>query len=180
MWIHNFVATNLANEGASIAGVAATADCILIKCGPTATCIGSDKIGHFFQQGFMLQELRSALGERFALAVNLSTEGLFDWQRQFPDLDPASRNELLSFLVYGRFDFYGFGTMKIWALNRKFGGFLGAPSSSADARANLAGMGFWGNVSPATRFDICDFNVPFWEEAKYSWRDRWLRPYKEP
>jgi RHS repeat-associated protein len=70
-WIHYFVPTNLVNNGSSFAGLVDTADCIAISCGGITTCIGSDKVGHFVQQGFMLHELNSAFGEPYALAFNL-------------------------------------------------------------------------------------------------------------
>src|SRR5207244_1761662 len=62
------------------------AACIKISCGGQDYCIGTDKIGHFFQQGHMLYELKQAIAKskpgwgqddinRIVEAWSASTEG---------------------------------------------------------------------------------------------------------
>jgi RHS repeat-associated protein len=56
------------------------ASCIKLTCGGKTVVIGSDKISHFFQQGFMAYEIETKLGRGYGEAFSLFTEGLLDPQ----------------------------------------------------------------------------------------------------
>jgi len=163
-----------------------TADCMPLKCHGRSLCIGIDKIGHFFQQGYMGYELAKAGLSDWITAFFQMTEGL-----------PVSPTPNDQHLIDGRyvhfhewfnsmrFYFMGFGDQFLSNYFRKWGGRLGGltQSSSADVAANLAGKEFYdnlpnlccclswyaaGNQGPLSSvtpcFDICDYLTPGWEE----------------
>ena len=143
-----------------------TADCMRISCGGKTRCIGTDKIGHFFQQGMMGWELLDAgYSVEFVRTFFEFTEGLSDIN------------------YVGDFSFYGFDDYtKFQQFKGKWGPLQ---HSKADIAANLAGTKFYENLPSMCKclydrmsdvvvgatdvrmkgcFDICDYVDDFWEE----------------
>ena len=138
-------------------------------------CIGTDKIGHMFQQGGTLDIIRRDKGWWYARAFSEYIEGAINWRRQ-------RGGEIYFWLMNGRLTVPGLGWQRepIWDLYRKYGGrYLGLgwlipaagvwgpgiwlERSYADHMANLQGMGMWSwlrqhwNRKDLPEFDICDF-----------------------
>jgi RHS repeat-associated protein len=152
------------------------AACIRIDCGFLPYCVGTDKIGHFFQQGHMLYELMNALGKRkpplegwdivrIVKEWSAATEG-------FP-LDPKTADILreLSWLkFYGMPSNNPFYYLNIWGglyINLVVASITTA-RSLPDLAANLKGLNFWQQVLANPRgfkFDICNFISRDWLEA---------------
>ena len=76
-WIHAHVGNGSVVAGRSQKhGLQSLADCFLLECKGHRYCIGSDKLGHFFQQGYMAYEIQVQFGESYAWMFLLWTEGL--------------------------------------------------------------------------------------------------------
>ena len=155
-----------------------TADCMPITCGGKNLCIGTDKIGHFFQQGYMGYELTQSRW------VDAEIRAFFEWTEGLPlstDGTPGG-DEIRKWLENGGFPFYRFDEQSLSEYEGKWGQIQ---RSHADVEANLAGTRFYSsNVgkfckcimsfargerpnpdNPADNcFDICDYITPSWEE----------------
>jgi len=158
-----------------------TADCMSITCGGKRRCIGSDKIGHFFQQGYMGYELgREGLGD-WAL-------GFFQLTEDLP-ISPTPGKQLKvdgsymhfhEWKNFSRFRFFGFGNRRIRSWRGEWGP---VQKSGADVAANMAGMRFYWNAPNLCEcalwlakgeagppppdikcFDICDYIDDSWVE----------------
>jgi RHS repeat-associated protein len=166
------------------------AQCIGITCSKGTYCIGSDKIGHFFQQGSMLQEIMRAKGKAYAEAFGNWTEGLFaapdPHSPFFSKEDLAKFREIDKWLREEKFTFSrgDWGTIKLSKYRNKWGNFegpntdlgglhlamFGAVASKADVQSNLEGMRFWQKLEDSVfwnktfNFDICDYVSAEWEE----------------
>jgi hypothetical protein len=158
------------------------ADCIWVKCKHGTYCIGTDKIGHFFEVGGLLAEIAAAKNRAYAEAFGRWTEGLYTPPDKY---SPAEEWEIYNWLQKESFLFlYGHrGRIKLKAYERKWGGFeigvsfgpyrfalLGGLPSPADQAANIAGMRFWDRFFLALvneesfSFDICDYVTRDWVE----------------
>lgn len=167
-------------------GAFATADCMPIKCKGKSLCLGTDKIGHFFQQGYMGYELSKAGFDDWVRAFFQMTEGL--------PVTPTPNKQILidgkymhfhEWFAGMRFYFMGFGESALSSYFRRWGGKIAGltQTSTADVEANLAGQRFYeklpelcccikwrasGNVGPLPPdkpcFDICEYATPGWEE----------------
>jgi hypothetical protein len=162
--------------------MAGLADCILIKCGLANYCVGSDKFGHFFQQGHMLYEIKrfqtiralfnskdpAKYGEMAARAFSEWTEGF--GAKGNPPL--AQRRLFEAWLESGEFEFYGFEMRRrLKEYHRIWGGRFPLAVSFGDLRANLMGMRFYDWLmatkdpkSFAMKFDICHYIRKQWTD----------------
>ncbi len=182
-WISLFVARwkdepggPFVNEGPSMKktlGIVDTADCILVRCGGEDICIGTDKLDHFFQQGYMLYEITRAKSWEYAVAFAKWTEGLY-----VPGTDPTGI-AIDNWLESGDFIFYGEefeGMTSLAEFEGIWGGFVGAPASAADLAANLMGGAFFRSLGvylepslgtpPLFEFDICNFVTEQWDHTR--------------
>jgi RHS repeat-associated protein len=156
------------NHRASMTGVYddvrryALAPCLRL-CGK---CIGTDKIGHFFEEGRMYKDVADRMGCKcFATGLGEWLEGLV------PD-DPV----VLAWIKAGYIDLnLSAGSIRGVVIHDLFGAFgdkakLSAnsqPVGHADLAANLAGFDFWNDLSKEgkkLRFDICKYVTSAWDE----------------
>ncbi len=147
------------------------ADCVKIECSHGVYCLGTDKLGHFFQQGHMLYEVAVRKGRKWAEYFGEWTEGLFTRT----DPDPAEAEERVTahqWLQKGQMNppFHGHASSHLFDYFEKWGGSLGkvapfAQRSRPDLQANLGGMKFFLNFGPRmAKFDICNYVDADWEE----------------
>ena len=142
-----------------------SAGCMTIDCFGVRKCIGTDKMGHMFQQGFMLFQLYQDAGLEAALAFSHFTEGL------------PVRGDQLNWLNSDNFDFYGFDENRLLQYRGIWGGGPIA-ASPQDHDANVSGMVFYNDLynnmsrGRPTNFNICDYVGSFGVTP----RDRWNRP----
>ena len=121
-----------------------TADCMRIECSLGTYCIGSDKIGHFFQQGYMYWEIAkhfgASSGRDYAISFGWWTEGL--------PLAPATPY-ITTWLETRSFPFRHFSEHRLSKYEQKWGGWVAigvkAQRSWPDTHANVAGMEFYEN-----------------------------------
>jgi len=180
-WLDN----NLEELVEKVTTGALKAPCIKVMCSGRSHCVGTDKIGHFFQQGHMIYQISSTMGNLRAIAFSKWSEGLMT-DDDLENLLPAEDREWLT--ETGSVDFTAWPyESKIPAFKEKWGGIpiAGidfAERSTADHAANLAGSSFWskyykGNYHPpggpfpfhggkGNKFDICDFVAKEWEDPK--------------
>jgi len=170
------------NEGGSFYGTPfQKADCFLIACNGTRICVGTDKLGHFFQQGHMLYEVDRYWDEKgwdgrgvssksameYAYGFSLWIEGLWGAGR-FLQSRPNKRDSIERWLWYGEFDFYGFEENSLREYKDEWGNVPGAPASMQDHHAQIDGMLFYLNIMTTKgkgfTFDICNYARPNWEE----------------
>ena len=164
------------------------APCIYVTCPHGKYCIGTDKIGHFFQQGGMLAEIRELLGESYAKAFGEWSEGLYTPPETGAS---AEARKIYKWLTTGMFTFRWAIPHKRVAVSKyrnRWGGFayylmvpgaegsalpvysIGAARSKADMAANMAGMRFWRKFEREIwdntwwRFDICKWVDKTWVE----------------
>ena len=132
-------------------------------------CVGLDKIGHFFEEGWMYRQIALMTGDpKYAT-------GFGEWAEGLAPKDP----EVLEWLKTAKLDFLwsaGLYPIKVYNVYGSFGdGTHSAnklPSGKADLEANLQGYLFWdefaravGNDSLFT-FDICKYVNAMWDENK--------------
>ncbi|MBL8820661.1 MAG: RHS repeat-associated core domain-containing protein, partial [Planctomyces sp.] len=163
-----------------------SADCMPIKCNGSEFCLGTDKIGHFFQQGYMGFELGRAGFDDWVLAFFQMTEGLAVCPT--PNGQKLIDGKYMHFSEWfnrTKFYFMGEGDVALQSYFRRWGGKLGGrtQSSTADVMANLAGKDFYDRLPdlccclkwyannntgplPETQpcFDICGYVNALWEE----------------
>jgi len=177
-WIHAVIGQGMVLEGKATGGLVRTADCFNITCGATSYCIGSDKIGLFFQQGYMLYEIATTqgYGKAYAEAFNKYTEGLLPRAARRLMTAEDDGQAIVEWLENGSFTFYGFTETSCPAYDNKWGGRVGtivprlAQPSKPDNEANRKGMAFYkklvaGRIDGTTApFDICDWVNSKWEE----------------
>ncbi len=166
------------------------ADCIKITC-PYRTqfaftrsyCIGTDKIGHFFQQGHQGYEIWKEAGLDSDAAKVLG-KGYLDWTEGL--YKPTKQNEhITNWLKKGYFTFkvYGDKPFKLSKDERRYGDIRQpiplypwfsidiqiAVASPQDQQANFRGMDWWKKYhnnwnNPDFKFDICDHVSDKWVE----------------
>jgi RHS repeat-associated protein len=166
-WIHTQVGRGAVKAGLKkqfgpIRGrLTDTADCMNIVCNGRASCVGSDKIGHFFQQGHMGFEIAKKKGGKYATAFFHWTEGIYNI------IESQAFSDQLRWLQTEKFEFHHFGVVDLETYQEEWGGNV-APGthvarSQADVWANYHGMKFWeafdnGVFGPGKKtFDICDY-----------------------
>jgi hypothetical protein len=169
-WLHDGGAPYGIVPGPDHLGVT-TADCMPITCGGKKLCLGTDKIGHFFQQGYMGHELVEA-------GLGGFVQSFFEWTE---GLSISNKNDTtLIWLKNGEFNFYGFDENRIGRYQGMWGP---AQHSKADVQANLGGMEFYSqmqefcgcimthisgehlpDLDKTKCFNICDYITGAWEE----------------
>ena len=112
----------------------------IMLCGQ---CVGTDKVGHFFEEGLIYHGINTTHGEAYAIAFGYWTEGLMP-----PGIDQA----IWTWLTTGTFVYYGGGNGAITQTSSGWGwfsdDFLGQPmdpngtASPADLQANEAAWSF--------------------------------------
>ncbi|MCI0563873.1 MAG: hypothetical protein MN733_35820, partial [Nitrososphaera sp.] len=120
---------------------------------------GADKMSHFMQQGFMLQEISQKLRVAYATEFSKWTEGL----RQGPIRAP--QDAISRWLQNDQFTFYGFSDTSLRDYYQKWGNIGGmswpARPSLPDHNVNFYGMDFWNslrnNANGGFKINICDF-----------------------
>lgn len=131
----------------------------IVVCGQ---CIGTDKLGHFFEEGLIYHHIAQQYNEDFAIAWGYWTEGMMP-----PNLTPA----IWEWLVTGTFAYYGEGGGAVRPNKPMWGyfsdDFLHQPldpngtASPADLEANEGGMAFWNDLHSTPigsfNFDICKY-----------------------
>ena len=161
-----------------------TAPVMVLQCGSDRFCVGTDKIGHFFEEGLAYYDIAVTHGHGLDYAIGWGewTEGLV------PNGMDANMWEFLHNQV-GQiaFDMAGGPTPRpggstVFPAGDWFGyfgdtGLFGnaldpnGSASPADLAANLSGYYFWERFlsSPEGRppqFDICDFAHPGWDHLR--------------
>ena len=157
-----------------------TSPVMVLQCGSDRFCVGTDKIGHFFEEGLAYYDIAVTHGHGldYAVAWGEWTEGLV------PNGMDANMWEFLHNQV-GQitFDMAPGPTAKpggsAWpASYLDWFGWFGdsgkdpkGDASPADLAANLSGYDFWDRLmnSPEGRppqFDICDFVHPGWDHLR--------------
>ena len=145
----------------------------IMVCG---VCIGTDKLGHFFEEGLGYFDIATNWNDDYAIAWGYWTEGL---------LAPNLTAETFSWLKHGRIPYFNFaGTIvrdrknvDYWAqatdvlpvtgaLLDKYGG-----SSPSDLAANEKGLQFYkalfsGDTDKAQKFNICDWVDSKWDQKR--------------
>ena len=156
-----------------------TATCIRIECNGKVYTIGTDKIGHFFQQGHMLYEISVAPLGPTGLEGPAYAKGFAQYTEGLP-ISPAVPG-CQEWLNHGSFAFFGLfdnEAIKLSSLRERWGGRVvpravpqpwRAQRSEADVAANLSGMRFWsdlmrGKFTQSGGFDICDYINRAWVE----------------
>lgn len=131
----------------------------IMLCGQ---CVGTDKVGHFFEEGMTYHHIKKQKGEAYAIAWGYWTEGLVP-----PGMDMA----MWTWLTTGTIDVYFLGNIQnmniaqTWAtFGDEFNGTVLDPNGSAgmaDLAANESGMAFYDDLAgsnPGTfKFDICKY-----------------------
>jgi RHS repeat-associated protein len=143
------------------------ARCMKVKCGGAWYCVGSDKIGHMFDTGYIMFEFSEVLNWEKAVAWSLWTESLYD--PESPNANAAVTKWLKSKMRYD-LRHHGKYPMRNWK------GIYGiGQQSMPDHLANIGGAEFYYEMLSAAHrvrdstelpaFDICRFVTKHWEEA---------------
>lgn len=130
-------------------------------------CVGTDKVGHFFEEGSIYQQIERDKGDKkYALGWGEWVEGR---KPTDPDVLKWLREASLTIRWSG-------GTMKDYRLSKMFGVFgdrhAENPVGLADLEANAAGLSFWNTFFPSDgnevtkKFNICDYVTDKWDERK--------------
>ncbi|TWT84381.1 tRNA3(Ser)-specific nuclease WapA precursor [Planctomycetes bacterium CA13] len=135
------------------------APCISL-CGQ---CVSTDKLGHFFEEGFIYNDVSKAKGDdKFAIGLGMWTEGLVPTD---PEVLDWIRNGTITVTTV-----YGTAPYEIAGM---FGGFADhgqlLPAGKADLAANESGMKFWKDFDKSgkkTKFSICVYVSDKWDEKK--------------
>jgi hypothetical protein len=160
------------------------AGCVKVRCGGKDYCVGVDKIGHFFQQGYILFRLYHALSERFpalpppalTLIVSVVVNG---WTEGFR-FGPLDTIVFPAIQLLGPVYFPGYGTIRPSDWYSLWGGFgipgcpfgFCAAMSVGDLAANFSGFAFWQGLmkDPVAfmrkGFDICNYLPQYWLESR--------------
>jgi hypothetical protein len=152
-----------------------SAACLKLECSHGKYCIGSDKIGHFLELGYMLFQVAMEFyydrGWERAEAFSRWTEGF-----------AIEDKELREWLEKKSFDFFGHKERRLRNYRERWGDLGILQRSAADLAANRQGMRFWFDLRKALRngkiagnvrdpgdywFDICDYVDKQWEEWKW-------------
>jgi RHS repeat-associated protein len=118
-------------------------------------CVGTDKVGHFFEEGYLYRLMSQAYGNGSGAKWGEYSEGVSG--RSLPGVTPPG------------FIFSG-GSIPAGYVPPK--GFFGdhhtsKPIGLADLEANAAGENFWNeldDVGSAVNFNICDYVTDLWDE----------------
>ncbi|MEM6470525.1 MAG: RHS repeat-associated core domain-containing protein [Planctomycetota bacterium] len=160
-----------------------SASVMIVQCGTDRFCIGTDKIGHFFEEGLAYYDIAVTHGHGLEYAIGWGewTEGLVP-----NGMDPKMWGFLVDQVGEITFDMAGgqiqlpggsffpqldwFGYFGDYGLGDKLIDPNGG-ASPADLAANLAGYYFWDRIlnSPEgrpPRFEICDFIHPGWDHRR--------------
>lgn len=121
-------------------------------------CIGSDKLGHFIEEGLLYYDIVHKHNKpvSYADAIGYLSEGLTPEGFDNPDLRDFLLNADITMNWVGR-------EMPV-IFPQAFSSFADRPSMTAspgDLAANMAGLAFWedvlGGKVGAEKFDICDY-----------------------
>jgi hypothetical protein len=157
----------------------------ILVCGQ---CIGTDKLGHFFEEGLAYYDIAKAKNDAYAIAWGYWTEGT---------MDPETTGKIYQWLIKGQTTFNFAGkiiTVKNWdlyasagdsatfdtiALLKKIFPTFGAgvaldpngTTSMADIAANEAGLQFWKDTFAlyypgGMNFNICNYVNAKWDHIK--------------
>jgi len=126
-------------------------------------CVSTDKIGHFFEEGFIYHQVSVEKGDdKFAIGLGMITEGLVPAD---PEVLDWLKNGTITVTVSG-----GTTTVTISELFGVYGDFPSTkPAGMADLEANKAGLDFWKQLfdkKSEMKFDICDFVTKKWDEGE--------------
>lgn len=163
----------------------AAAPCMRL-CGE---CVGTDKIGHFFEEGFLYQKIQKLKGDAaYAVGLGEWLEGkvtknkkVLDWLKSGTiDEIVWSGPTLKDPKIYDLFGAFGDSLGKDGGFMSPIPGLPAEPVGMADLEANAAGLTFWNTLfpiattkpggaaatQPAAKFNICDYVTAKWDENK--------------
>jgi hypothetical protein len=168
-WLETHYINDMVKPMSTFGGTLFNAPCMRL-CGE---CVGVDKIGHFFEEGLIYQDIMKAKGDKkYAIGFGQWVEGKA----------PGDKDVLRWIKAQGHFPIrWGGGLFLYTDIYDMFGWFgdkapnyPGGPVGMADLEANAAGLDFWNTHFPLdgakgadpSKFDICKYVTNKWDENK--------------